>query len=45
MSKYANNNGTLKDKKIAEDMYENGELIETQDLLLEVINAIDDFDK
>lgn len=49
MSKYVNNNGELKDKKIAEDirkaadMYENGELFEAHDLLSEIINAIDDF--
>lgn len=43
-------NGELEDKKIiaalhqaAED-YENGELIEVRDLLLEIINAIDNFD-
>ena len=50
MSKYLNNDGTLKDKEVvadirkAADMYENGELIETRDMLLEIINAIDDFD-
>ena len=49
MSKYLNNDGMLKDKEIIEDirksvdMYENGELIETHDILLEIINAIDDF--
>lgn len=51
MNKYIDNNGTLKDKKIvkdirkAADMYENGELIEVHDLLLEVINAIDAFNE
>ena len=50
MSKYLNNDGTLKDREVvanirkAADMYENGELIETRDMLLEIINAIDDFD-
>lgn len=50
MNKYLNNDGTLKDKEVvadirkAADMYENGELIETRDMLLEIINAIDDFD-
>lgn len=47
---YHNKNGTLRDKKIAEDirkaaiMYENGEIIEVRDLLSEIISAIDDFD-
>ena len=47
---YHNKDGTLRDKKIAEDirkaanMYENGEIIEAHDLLLEIISAIDDFD-
>lgn len=51
MNKYLNNDGTLKDKKIAADirkaadMYENGELVETQSLLTEIANAIDDFDR
>ena len=50
MSKYLNNDGTLKDRKVvvdirkAADMYENGELIEAQSILLEIVNAIDDFD-
>lgn len=49
MNKYLNNDCTLKDKEIIEDirkavdMYENGELVETHDVLLEIINAIDDF--
>lgn len=44
-------NGNLEDKKIeaalrkAADDYENGELIEVRDLLLEIINAIDEFTK
>lgn len=44
-------NGELDDKKIiyalrkAADNYENGELIEVRDILLEIINAIDDFEK
>ena len=50
MSKYLNNDGTLKDKEVvadirkAADMYENGELIETQSILEEIVNAISDFD-
>ena len=42
-------NGKLEDKKIqtalrkAADDYENGELIEVRDLLLEIINAIDEY--
>ena len=42
-------NGKLKDKEIeaalhkAADDYANGELIEVRDLLLEIINAIDEF--
>ena len=42
-------NGKLKDKKIVEALrnaandYENGELIEVRDTLLDIINAIDDF--
>lgn len=50
MSKYLNNDGTLKDKEVvadirkAADMYENGELIETQSILVEIANAINDFD-
>ena len=48
MSKYYRN-GTLNDKKIAEDlrimaeMYENGELVEVRDLALDIVNAIDAF--
>lgn len=47
---YYNKDGTLRDKRIVEDirkaatMYENGEIIEAHDLLLEIISAIDDFD-
>lgn len=50
MSKYLNNDGTLKDKEVvadirkAADMYENGELIEAQSILMEIANAISDFD-
>ena len=46
--KYLNKDGTLEDKKIAEDirksadMYENGEIIEARDILAEIINAIDE---
>lgn len=42
-------NGKLADREIvavlrkAADDYENGELIETRDLLLDIINAIDEF--
>lgn len=49
MSKYLNNDGTLKDKEVvadirkAADMYENGELIESQSILVEITNAISDF--
>ncbi len=49
MSKFFKN-GELKDKKIvaalhkaAED-YENGEIIEVKDVLVEIINAITDFE-
>lgn len=44
-------NGELDDKKIvaalhkAADDYENGALIEVRDILLEIINAIDEFDE
>lgn len=46
MNKYLNYDGTLKDVKVLEDinkasnMYRHGELIETHDLLLEIIKAI-----
>ena len=49
-NRYLNNDGTLKDNKIstdirkAADMYENGEIIEAQDLLIEIVNAISDFE-
>ena len=49
MNKYVNNGGMLKDNKILEDickarkMYENGELVETHDVLLEIIKAIEIF--
>lgn len=49
MNKYINNDGTLKDKKIVEDirkaadMYENGELVETYDVLFEITEAINNF--
>ena len=42
--------GELQDKKIATalrkaaDDYENGEIIETKDTLIEIINAITDFE-
>ena len=50
MSRYTNNDGTLKDNEIANgirkaaDMYENGELLEVHDLLLEIIKVIREFD-
>ena len=50
MNKYVNKDGSLKDKKItadirnAADMYENGELIETQNVLIEIANAIQNFE-
>lgn len=46
---YLNNDGTLKDDAVLTDiykaaaMYENGELIETHDILLNIVHAIDDF--
>ena len=46
---YANNDGTLKDNKIVDDihkaayMYENGEIIECHDALLKILNVIRDF--
>jgi len=50
MNKYVNHDGTLKDNKVLEDlnkagnMYRQGELLETQDLLLEIVNAIKIFE-
>ena len=44
-------NGELDDKKIittlkrAADDYENGELIEVRDVLMEIVEAIDEFSK
>jgi hypothetical protein len=44
-------NGELKDKKIVEalhkaaDDYENGEIVEVKDVLVEIINAITDFEQ
>ena len=49
MNKYVNNDGTLKDVEILMDinnvsnMYRRGELLETHDLLLEIIEAIRHF--
>jgi len=43
------NNGELKDEKIilelhrAADQYQNGELSEVRDLLMEIVDAIDEF--
>lgn len=48
--KYLNNDGTLNDEMIIEDirksieMCENGEIIEVRDILVEIVNAIDDSD-
>ena len=45
-SYYLNEDGTLKDDRILEDidtakeMYKNGEIIETHDILLYIVNAI-----
>ena len=45
-SYYLNEDGTLKDDRVIEDlhkaidMYENGEIIETHDVLLYIVNAI-----
>ena len=49
-NRYLNNDGRLKDNKIsanirkAADTYENGKIIEAQDLLIEIVNAISDFE-
>lgn len=49
MSKYLNYDGTLIDKKVIEDirkaesMYRNGELLETHDVLSEIVEAIRTF--
>lgn len=46
--KYLKKDGTLEDRNIIEDirksadMYENGEIIEARDMLVEIINAIDE---
>lgn len=43
-------NGELKDRKIIEALhraaedYENGEIVEVKDVLIEIINAITDFE-
>lgn len=45
-SYYLNEDGTLKDDRVIEDlhtaidMYKNGEIIETHDILLYIVNAI-----
>ena len=45
-SYYLNDDGTLKDDRVISDlhkaikMYENGEIIETHDVLLYIVNAI-----
>lgn len=47
--KYLDDSGNLKDNKIIEDirkaadMYENGEIVETHDLLLDVVSMLDDW--
>lgn len=46
MNKYVNHDGTLKDNKVLEDlnkagnMYRQGELLETHDLLLEIVKQL-----
>ena len=46
---YDSKNDELNDKQIIEDlkeaidMYENGEILEVRDLLLDIINSIDEF--
>lgn len=51
MNKYVNHDGTLKDNKVLEDihkaenMYRQGELLETHDLLLEIVKAIKIFEE
>ena len=47
--KYLDDSGNLKDNKIivdirkAADMYENGEIVETHDLLLDIASVLDDW--
>jgi len=47
---YLNSDGTLKDKKVvrdirkAADMYENGEIVEAQSVLADIVTAIQSFD-
>lgn len=47
MEKYIDENGILKDNRIIEDihksaeMYENGEIVETHDLLLQIVSVLD----
>lgn len=49
--KYLDDSGYLKDNKIIEDirkaadMYDNGEIVETHDLLLDIISVLDDWMK
>lgn len=51
MNRYVNHDGTLKDNKVIEDlnkaenMYRQGELLETHDLLLEIVKAIKTFEE
>lgn len=47
--KYLDDRGNLKDNKIivdirkAADMYANGEIVETHDLLLDIVSVLDDW--
>ena len=47
---YLNNDGTLKDEKVASDirkaadMYENGEIVEAHSLLIKITNTLQDFE-
>ena len=47
--KYLDDSGNLKDNKIivdirkATDMYANGEIVETHDLLLDIVSVLDDW--
>jgi len=49
MCKYINDDGLLNDEKVAKDirkaadMYEDGEIVESHDLLLEILEAIGEF--
>lgn len=49
IKKYLDDSGNLKDNKIivdirkAADMYANGEIVETHDLLLDIVSVLDDW--